>query len=156
MDALQDWEAPDGSPNTLRTLDVSLYQAAQRVTEPPSVNGWPQDRAWLSAQNLLDRANAVLGSTSDSGDQAAAGIDVLSLLPAGADGPIAVDQLTARLRLVATPAQRAIYGAYLDTDLDASKVEVSSPYLAATNAARRERIRGLLWILAQHPHYATR
>ncbi len=156
MDAIQDWEAPDGSPNTLRTLDVSLYQAAQRVTQPPSVNGWPQDRAWLSAQNLLDRANAILGSTSDSGDQAAAGIDVLSLLPAGADGPTAVDQLTARLRVVATPAQRVFYVTYMDTDLDASKVEVSSPFLAATNTQKRERIRGLLWILAQHPHYATR
>ncbi len=156
MDKLEDWDAPDGSPNTLKTLDQVLYQAAQRLTQPPSVAGWPQDRAWLSAQNVLDRANAILASTSDSDEQTVAGVDVLTLVPAGADGTGAVDALVARLRVRATPAQRAIYVAYMDSGLNLANVEVPSPYAAADATARRARIRGLLWILAQHPSYATR
>ena len=150
-DDVQDWEAPDGTPNTLRSLEGALYQAAQRPTQPPSVNGWPQDRQWLSAQGVLDRVNAVLEFTADRDDQAANGMDVLPLVPAGATAATAADALVARLRVRPTAAQRDLYVQYLDTDVDFDDQVVASPYAAAPADERRARLRGLLWILAQHP-----
>jgi uncharacterized protein (DUF1800 family) len=156
VDFLEDWDAPDGAPNTLKTLDWVLDRAAQRVTQPPSVNGWPVDREWLTAQNLLDRANAILECVADRGDQAAVGIDAADLVPPGADSAEVVDSLLARLRLPATPEQRALYAAYLDTHTDYSGEAVPDPFDPNDAEEVEERIPGLLWILAQHPLQALR
>jgi len=155
-DDVQDWEHPDGTPNTLRSLEGALDQAGHRVSQAPSVNGWPQDRQWLSAQGVLDRVNAVLEFTADRDDQAANGMDVLPLVPGAATAATAADALIARLRVRPTAAQRDLYVQYLDTDVDFSDQEVASPFASAPVDDRRARVRGLLWILAQHPSFFVR
>ena len=130
--------------------------AGQRATQPPSVNGWPQDRQWLSAQNLLDRANTVVEFTADSDDQAAHGMDVLPLAGGAATATAADDALVARLRVRATSAQRDLYVHFLDTAWEWPGVEVDAPWASADAEERRSRIRGLLWILVQNPTWQVR
>ncbi len=155
-DDIQDWEHPQGAPNTLRSLDGALQQAAQRPTQPPSVNGWPQDRQWLSAQGVLDRVNCVVECTADRDDQATQGMDPLALVPPAADAAAAADALIARINVRATPAQRALYVQFLDAYVDYTDTEFPDPFANADAEERRSRVRGLLWVLSQHPSFFVR
>ena len=155
-DDIQDWEHPQGTPNTLRSLDSALQQAAQRVTQPPSVNGWPQDRQWLSAQGVLDRVNCVVEATADRGDQADQGMDPLTLVPNGADAAAAADALASVLNVRPTAAQRALYVQFLDSYVDYTDTEFADPFAGADAEERRSRVRGLLWVLSQHPTFFVR
>jgi uncharacterized protein (DUF1800 family) len=147
-------------PNMLRTLDSVLTQTAQRPSMPPSVNGWPVSEEWLSAQNMLDRANGVRSCITDRTDQANAngGADLAAaLLPPAATSATTVDALAARLHVTLTPAERTQLITYLDTSYNATtQVVTPSPFDPANATHVAERVRGLLYILAQHPTYAIR
>ena len=52
-----------------RTRSLDTARPAQRPTQPPSVNGWPIGALWLSAQNMLDRANGVRDCITHRDDQ---------------------------------------------------------------------------------------
>lgn len=149
---------PAGAPpNMLRTFEGGLGNTAQRPTQPPSVNGWPVGEQWLSAQNMLDRGNVVLSCIGDRNDQTAAGVDVTTILPPVAQrtAPNVVDTLAALLNVKITPSERTTYITYLDTAMQ-SGVVVPSPFDGSNPAHISERVRGLLYILAQHPTYAIR
>jgi uncharacterized protein (DUF1800 family) len=143
--------------NRLVTLEAILINAAQRPTQPPSVNGWPIGSEWLSAQNMLDRANGVLLCIADRTDQATAGIDLTAILPPVAERTSAAvtDTLAALLNVHMTAAERASYITYLDTTIEGGVV-VASPFDGSNAQHLSNRVRGLLYILSQHPSYAVR
>ena len=144
--------------NRLTVLESLLANAGQRVTQPPGVNGWPVTSEWLSAQNMLDRANIVLSCITDRTDQANAngGLDLAAgLLPPSATSATTVDALVALLHVQPTPAEIAQYVDYLDHSYS-NGVTTASPFNPANASHVSERVRGLLYILALHPTYAIR
>lgn len=151
-------DPPAFPQNTLATVEDRLSRLAQVPTQPPSVNGWPVTEQWLSAQNLLDRANAVMQCINDRTDQASAGIDVTNLLPPPGQrsSPEVVDALALLLHVALTTADRQSCIDYLDTDRLSNGTVIQSPF-DATNATHvSQRVRGLLYILSLHPTYALR
>jgi uncharacterized protein (DUF1800 family) len=152
-------EDPAGMPqNTLRSLDSIFVNLTQRPTQPPSVNGWPIGSDWLSAQNMLDRANSVLVCIRDRADQAAAGIDVANILPPFAvpDDANVVDGLAALLRVALTTTERQTLIDYLNSQAGPGGVPSPSPFDRTNPVHLAERVRGLLYILAQHPTNGVR
>jgi len=146
--------------NLLRTVDTFLTTCAQRPSQPPSVNGWPVSEEWLSAQNMLDRVNAVRECIRDRTDQLAAngGVDpARALLSANPTSVQAVDELALLLHVQLTDPERTQFATYLDTSYNATTGVVTPSPFSANNAAHvAERVRGLLYILVQHPTYAVR
>jgi uncharacterized protein (DUF1800 family) len=143
--------------NTLRTLDTDLTTAAMRPTQPPTVNGWPIGDEWLSSQNMLDRGNAILDCINDRTDQAAAGISVTTLYPnANPTATELVDALIDLFHIAPTAAERLTYIDYLGHSATTNGVPVVSAFNALDATQQSERVRGLLYILTQHPTYAVR
>jgi len=139
-----------------RFLDGGLALLGQRPTQPPTVNGWPVGEAWLSAQQMVDRANAANFVLSQRTFQAGLGISVGALLPPGTPTSGAVvDALVAHLNLTVTPAERAQYVAYLDSQVVAGVV-TPDPFDPANASDVDLRVRGLLYVLTQHPDYPIR
>jgi len=158
IDAPQATDSVGTPVNTLRTLDSSCVTLAQRPTQPPSVNGWPVTEQWLSAQNMLDRANTVVQCIRDRTDQTNAGVDVTTLLPPpGQRSAIeVVDGLATLLRVTLSPTERTQCETYLNSQAGAGGTPTPSPFDASIAAHVSERVRGLLYILAQHPTYGVR
>jgi uncharacterized protein (DUF1800 family) len=155
----KDAGAPASEPeNSLSTLHDRLGSLAHQPTRAPSVNGWPVTEQWLSAQNMLDRGNAILSCITDRTDQTNAGIDVTTLLPpvGNRTAPEVVDALALRLRVVLPPQDRQTCIDYLNTDRQSNGTVISSPF-DATNATHvSSRVRGLLYVLSLHPTYSLR
>jgi len=143
----------------VRGIDNALRLMGHRPTQPPSVDGWPGGTQWLSAQGMVDRANLLNFLTEQSqGAQAGQGVTALDLLPApNADSTATADALIERLHVQLSAAERTECITYLDTQRDNSGVVTPDPFDPVGQAATAEnRVRGLLWILAQHPTYQTR
>lgn len=122
-------------------------------TQPPTVNGWPVDEEWLSAQGMVDRANLVNSIASQRTFQQGNGYSIASLLPPlPATTAQVVDQVASVLNLTITASERAQYVAYLDT----SAAGQASPFDATNATHLDQRLRGLLYVMAQHPLYAVR
>ncbi len=138
-----------------RDLDSALSNLGMRPTQPPVVDGWPSGTAWLSAQAMVDRTNFAYTVINDTNRQHDAGIDVLTILPppGSRTAPEVVDALVARLGIDVSPAERQILVDYLSTVRQGNGTVVASP-LDDTNM--EDRVRGLLYVLAQHPTYQVR
>jgi uncharacterized protein (DUF1800 family) len=138
-------------------LDNRLTATGQRPTQPPTVNGWPSGDLWLSAQGMLDRANLVEACIADRANQAAAGIDPADLLPPGTPtSSETVDALAALLRVTLSPADHTACVTYLDTHRQNDGTVVPSPFDPTNPQHVDERVRGLLYVLANHPTYQIR
>jgi uncharacterized protein (DUF1800 family) len=139
-------------------IDEAVDAAGQRPTMPPNVNGWPGGVLWLSAQSMVERANFVVDCVNHRGADVQVGLDLRLLLPNGsaATAPGSVDQLAALLRVPLTPAERTACIDYLNTQRNGQGVVSPSPFDAANNTHIDERVRGLIYILAQHPSYHVR
>ena len=143
--------------NLLRTLDTDLTTAAQRPSQPPTVNGWPIGDQWDSSQNMLDRGNAILDCIKDRAHQAAVGITVTSLYPnANPTAAELVDALIDLFHIAPTATERLTYIDYLGHSATTNGVPVVSAFNALDATQQSERVRGLLYIMAQHPTYAVR
>jgi hypothetical protein len=139
-----------------RLMDTGLSLLGQRPTQPPTVNGWPQDEEWLSAQQMLDRANGTNAVLTQRTYQLGQGVSVLSLLPPGSPTSAqVVDALVAVMNVTVTPAEHARYVQYLDEDV-VGGVVVASPFSLSDLAEADRRVRGLLYVLGQHPTYPVR
>jgi len=69
----------------------------------------------------------------------------------------AVDELALLLHVQLTDPERTQFATYLDTSYNATTGVVTPSPFSANNAAHvAERVRGLLYILVQHPTYAVR
>lgn len=143
------------------TLASQLSTLAQVPTQPPSVNGWPLGDLWLSAQNMADRMNAVYLVVEDTTRQTTGGMNVANVLPPLAERTPAnvVDSLAALLRVDLTAGERQTCIDYLNTAVSGSgtaPVATPSPFDGSSQSHLDTRVRGLLYILAQHPSYQIR
>jgi len=141
---------------TWQTMDVNLVNMGQRPSQPPTVNGWPGGDAWLSSQGLLERVNFlrdVIVYRRATGPQ----IDMATLIdPLQTTDTEVVDQLAWRLQVKLTTAQRDECIDYLNSDRQANGTIISQPWDINDAVQRDKKIRGLLYILGQHPTYAIR
>ncbi len=144
-----------GNPNEVRRRTELL---GNWPTQPPTVDGWPEDAAWLSAQALIERANTIKYFIRDAKSlQTELGIEVEDLLPPGLPTSLqVVDALALRMRLDLSTAERDQLALYLDTDRLSNGTIIDSPF-DATNATHIDRrVRGLLYMMGLHPSYLTR
>jgi uncharacterized protein (DUF1800 family) len=140
-------------------IDWMLQDLAQRPTDPPDVNGWPDDLRWVSAHSTTIRANfanVVVGSQDFQRDN---GIDVRNVVSSSSRGsPEAVlGAVAARMDVALTDAERAEIIAYMNTGsrMDGQRLVLwSDPFVWDKHV--EERVRGLIYILAQHPLYQVR
>ena len=136
----------------LDRLDDHLEDAGQLPMVPPNVAGWEQGTLWLSSQNMIERANGIQRSIEERGFQGGLGIDPADLLP---QPPVTAEKTVARLKYLlnvrTTPAEDAIYVTYLNNDMDGGGVVSPDPFDPADPVHIDERVRGLLYILSQHP-----
>ncbi len=138
-------------------FESRLDQMGQVPTRPPTVDGWPGGSQWLSAQGMLDRANLVRSCIANRTLQDSLGIDVADLLPPG--GPSAgevVDALALRLGVEPSASERAAYVDFLDTERLPNGDVVPSPFDPTNPTHVDDRVRGLLYVLAQHPQAMKR
>lgn len=134
-------------------IDPSLTFLGQRPTQPPSVNGWPLNQAWLGAASMVDRANLTNSILSARTFQSGLGLSPASLLPPApmTTGQV-VDALVRTLNVTVSAAERAQYVTYLDQNAS-GQPDVFDPN---NPTDVDQRLRGLLYILAQHPTYTVR
>lgn len=138
-------------------LEFRLEALGQVPTRPPSVDGWPRGAAWLSAQGMLRRANLVRSCIANRTLQEGLGIDVRALLPAGTPGAgDVVDALALRLGIVPSPGEREAYVTYLNSRPLPGGEVVPSPFDVSDDTHVDDRVRGLLYVLAQHPAASKR
>jgi len=139
-------------------LDAALSDAGQRPTMPPNVAGWAGGALWLSAQSMVERANLVRECLAHRSSETQTGLDLRTLLPAGALSTSleAVDALATLLRVRLSASDRTALVTYLDTQREGGGTIVASPFNAANDAHIVERVSGLLYVLAQHPTYHVR
>jgi hypothetical protein len=139
------------------TLDSTLVALGQRPTQPPTVNGWPGGPLWLSAQGMIDRTNHVRNCITARTLQAGLGIDAAALLPSpNATSAEVVDALADRLKVVLAPPEHDRCVEYLDTQRLGDGTVVPDPFDPTNATDIDERVRGLLYVLAQHPTYLVR
>ena len=112
---------------------------------------------------MIERANLVREVITDRGNQNNEGIDLADILPAGADpvnGPTpaeVVDAMATRLSVDLTPAERGQLTTYLDTDMDnGGNIITDQPFDPSNAQHIDERVRGLLYIMSQHPSFHVR
>ena len=152
----------DGQPAN-QTLSGQLFNIGQVPTQPPTVNGWPQGELLLSAQGMLDRANVVNELIKARVAQAAAGIDLRNLLPPAvlpATSPTSaavVDALCDLLHVSASATEKTTYATYLDTNVSSlNGVPFAETFDVNVQLQIDTKVRGLLYMLTQHPSYATK
>ena len=151
-------EGDSGSLHT-RQLRYELESMGNVPSMPPTVNGWPSGELWLSAQGMVNRANFTREVIYDRNDQASAGYDVKALLPESEEPPTAEEALDAiawKLRVTLDEMERTDLIHYLNTHREGDGSDTDDPFDQATPERVDMRVRGLLYILAQHPSYSIR
>jgi hypothetical protein len=137
-------------------IDNNLIANGHRPTQPPDVDGWPSGDFWLSSQGLLERTNFLTDCVRYRNEAPQAGYDVGDLmLPGQTSDEEVVDRLAYLLQVKLTPGQRDECISYLNSDANASSV-FAQPWDFDDPVQREKKIRGLLWILGQHPDYHQR
>ncbi|MDJ0976085.1 MAG: DUF1800 domain-containing protein [Planctomycetota bacterium] len=152
-----------GLQSPLRDVRSALGASGQLPSEPPDVSGWEQGALWLSAQTAVERANLINDVITDRDYQAnTLQVDVRDLLPPGADPQTPptveeiVDGLTGLLDVDLTDDERTQLITYLNTDRENDGTIVDDAFDPANDTHVDERVRGLLYILSQHPSYHVR
>jgi uncharacterized protein (DUF1800 family) len=143
---------------TSASLNTSLSLLDQVPSMPPTVNGWPIGDAWIYGSAMVDRINLVDVVVEDTARQASVGINIASVLPPVAQrtAPNVVDALTSLLRIELNSTERQQMIDYLNSQRQNDGTVVPSPFDGSIQQQLDERVRGLLYILAQHPTYHER
>ena len=134
-----------------------LFLMGNLPSLPPVVDGWPEGASWFSAQGMIDRANMLEFILHDSkGLQDALNIDLRDILPpAPATTGDIVDALALRMRVDLSPTERTSLITYMDSDYNNGTI--TTEVFDRTNQDHiDERVRGVLYILGQHPTALTR
>jgi uncharacterized protein (DUF1800 family) len=141
--------------DTLRSL---LSNAGQLPTFPPSVNGWPEGELWASADGLVQRANIIHSCITNRTYQNGLGVSLLPILPPAGQRTASntVDELASHFNIQMTPAERLRYINYLDSDFVAPSTVNTDPFDASNATQIDKKVRGLLYIMAQHPSFNVR
>jgi len=134
-----------------------LRYMGQVPTQPPTVEGWPGGTFWLASQDIVERANFVAHAISARSYQAQNGFSWSDVLPPSGQRSAeqVVDAMADLLFVQLNSQERADYIEYLETEMLEGGAVQSSPFVASSSQLE-ERVRGLLYILAQHPTYMTR
>ena len=143
----------------LNFLDGSLAATGQRPTQPPSVNGWPSGSLWLAASAMVERANLIrifIMNRPNPPPQTDPIVDALLPPPAQRSPGEVLDALATHLRVTLSDPERTEYITYLDTDRDPSGNVIQDPFDGNDPFQVDMKVRGLLYILAQHPTYHIR
>jgi len=130
----------------------------QRPGDPPTVNGWPLGTFWFSASSMVNRTNTAWYIVYLVAEQNAAGINVADILPPVAQrtAPAVVDTVAGLMRVPLTTAERTLLIDYLNTQRQSNGTVVPSPFNGASQAHLDERVRGLIYILAQNPWHQVK
>ncbi len=137
--------------------DNALIDIGQRPTQPPTVNGWPSGTFWTSSQGLLERANSLRDSVYYRNEAPQAGYDVSTLLQPGATQDFqVVTRFAWILQVTLNTAQFNECIDYLNTDRNGAGAIISQPWDPNDPVQREKKLRGLLYILGNHPTYAIR
>ncbi len=133
-------------PSVLRR---ELEALAQVPSMPPSVFGWPQGPQWLSAEGMVERANLVREVILQRDFHTQEGITLG--LPAGdPDAGMVVDHYASLLDVSLVDAERELLVDYLDHDVRWDDSLVVDPFDHENADHLSIRVRGLLYILANH------
>ena len=143
---------------TADKLEPFLTTLKHVPTMPPSVNGWPGGSTWLGVQTTINMANLVHFVTqTEQTAQIDQDMRVTALLPSAiASAAEVVDALAKRLQITLNAAERARAIEYLETERLPSLLPTPSPWDPQDETKTEERMRGLLWVLCQHPTYTVR
>ncbi len=146
-------------PNAV--ADFLLTSQGQRLCDPPNVGGWPDDEAWLTAQSMTLRSHLAHAVAMNRDDQLRLGTPFENLLPppTGRTTLAVVSALAERLGLQLTLEEVVTYQEYLDTRATEAGTELvlaHAPFDGTNPEHISERVRGLLFILTQHPSYLLR
>jgi len=140
---------------TVPSTDFYLSLLGHRPGLPPTVNGWPLGTLWYSADAMVNRTNMAFSVVNDTNRQRTAGIEVAAILPPVAQRTDAavLDTLEDLLRLGLSDAERTTLLTYLNTTRQSNGTIVASPFDGSSQAQLDERVRGLIYVLAQHPSF---
>ncbi len=127
-----------------------LNALEQLPGDPPTVFGWPQGDAWFSSASMVERANLVRRLIADRSQETTDGL--LAAMPVGAIGAAeVVDHFAALCGVELTAQERITLIEYLDSDVQGGGVIQPDPFDPTDAQDISNRVRGLLYILANHP-----
>lgn len=140
---------------TVGLTDSYLNLLGHRPGLPPTVNGWPLGTLWYSADAMVNRTNMAYSMVGDTARQRNNGIEVAAILPPVAErtDDAVLDTLEGLLRVSLTDAERTALLDYLNTTRATNGTISPSPFDGSSQAQLDERVRGLIYILAQHPSF---
>jgi hypothetical protein len=144
----------------LSIVDYLLASQGQRPLAPPDVGGWDDDE-WLGAGSLVLRSQFAHALATSRAYQAQHYTPIDLLLPVVSErtANAVVRSVADRLGLVLTPDEIATYEQYLDTRAveEGAELQVQhDPFRGQDPMHVSERVRGLLFLLTQHPSYLLR
>lgn len=140
------------------TLRAALNTGGQLPSFPPNVNGWPSGPLWASADGLISRANLVRDVIVQRTYHSQQGITLDPILPPTGQrtDTAVVDQLAASFGINMTISERQRYIDYLNSDRNSSGVTIADPFNGDNATQVDKKIRGLLYMMAQHPSFHIR
>jgi uncharacterized protein (DUF1800 family) len=147
-----------GIEPTFPTLRASLFNAGHLPTRPPNVNGWPKGELWASADGLVTRANLARDLIVARNHQNNNGMNLDGLLPplgSRTDSAV-VDRMASAFGINMTISERNRYLEYLNSDRNAQGQVISSPFNGDNATEIDKKVRGLIYIMSQHPSFHIR
>lgn len=136
-------------------MRAELTSLAQVPGNPPSVFGWPQGHEWLSAAGMVERANLARRVIGERTFQSNNGYVVD--MPAGTpDAAAVVDHFAALMAIDLAVDERTALITYLDSNVQNGGTVQPDPFDANNAADVNNRVRGLIYILANHPDALAR
>lgn len=146
-----------GPSGTTNVLDGLLIQSGHVPSLPPNVAGWPEGSLWLSADGMVQRANMARQAIVQRTYQSGLGIDPATLVPAAPNNgaQATVEALAQRMHITLTQAEIDKYVEYLNTDIVSSTI-TPQPWDPTNTSQINEKLRGLIYILANHPGFQLR
>ena len=131
-------------------IRAELTSLAQLPGDPPSVFGWPQGSEWLSAAGMVERANLARRLIGERTFQSNNNYTVA--MPSGTpDAAAVVDHFAELMAVRLSDEERTTLITYLDSNvLSNGDVQVDA-FDPADPQDINNRVRGLIYILANHP-----
>ncbi len=140
----------------LEELDDALIALGNRPTMPPHVGGWPEGKAWISSLGLLERGNLLNELCTDRYYQNKLGVNLAALLPPRGkrSAEAVLDRILRYLRVTPDPEERRLYLDFLGQKVwfEGKKLmRKKHPFDGGDPQQVDERVRGLLFLVSQHP-----
>ncbi len=147
-----------GIEPTFPTLRAALFNAGHLPTRPPNVNGWPKGELWASADGLVSRANFARDLIVARTHQNNNGMTLDGLLPPVGQrtDTAVVDRMASAFGINMTISERNRYLEYLNSDRNGAGQVIASPFNGDNATEIDKKVRGLVYIMSQHPSFHIR